>query len=89
MRWPSCRRNTFGEFGFFVRGRRVIWKKEKKCQAKEYMRCVTTPVQFATKKDILITRRYVLHVQAQVARIKSTVYQQEVSVVISFSHFPV
>ncbi len=50
------------------------------------MRCVITPVQFATKRDILITRRYALYVQARAARIKSTVYQQGGSVAnLSFS----
>jgi hypothetical protein len=50
------------------------------------MRCVITLVQFATKRDILLTRRYALDVQARVARINSTVYQQGVSVAnLSFS----
>lgn len=43
------------------------------------MRYVITPVQFATKRDILITERYALYVRAQAARIKSTVCQQGVS----------
>jgi hypothetical protein len=74
------------EKGGILNGRRK--RKEKKFQAKEYMRCVITPVQFATKRDILITRRYALYVQVRVARIKSTVYRQEVSVAnLSFSLF--
>jgi hypothetical protein len=33
------------------------------------------PCTVCNKRDILITRRYALYVQARVARIKSTVYQ--------------
>jgi hypothetical protein len=56
----------------------IKWMKKKKFQAKEYMRCVITLVQLATKRDILRTRRYALYVQERVARIKSTVNQQGV-----------
>jgi hypothetical protein len=65
----------------------IKWKKEKKFQAKKYMRCVIIHVQLATKRDILITGRYALFVLAQVARIKSTVNQQVVSVANLSSKF--
>jgi hypothetical protein len=51
------------------------------------MRCVIIPVQFVTKRDILIMGRYALLVQARVARIKSTVYQQGVSgTIVTFNY---
>jgi len=44
-------------------------KKTRKFQVKQYIGCVITPVQSASREDILITRICALHELARIARI--------------------